>query len=93
MKWSKVIEDNWDAITAAMQKAAHDVGESDGESILRVELNEDGTVNVYIPPDNSNVFHDIINESKYTLKQGDKALLYLVGGRTYNSFIIAKVKN
>ena len=56
-------------------------------------VNEDGTVNVYIPPDNSNVFHDIINESKYTLKQGDKALLYLVGGRTYNSFIIAKVKN
>ncbi|MBR1660278.1 MAG: hypothetical protein IJ705_08170 [Oscillospiraceae bacterium] len=46
-QWSKIIEDNWDAITDAMQKAAHDVGEGDGGSILRVELNADGTVDTY----------------------------------------------
>lgn len=46
-KWSKLIEDNWETITDAMQKAAKAVGEGDGESVLRVEFNRDGTVDTY----------------------------------------------
>ncbi len=47
MMWSKIIEAKWDAINDAMQKAAHDAGEGDGDSDLRVELNADGTIHTY----------------------------------------------
>jgi len=47
-QWSKVIEKNWDAIVEAMAKAAKDAGELDGDGILRVELNSDGTVDTYV---------------------------------------------
>ena len=45
--WYEVIEANWNACIEAMDKAAHDVGESDGGNILRVELADDGTVSSY----------------------------------------------
>lgn len=45
--WKEIIETNWDTAVEAMQKAAQDVGGSDGESELRVELAEDGTVSTY----------------------------------------------
>ena len=59
-QWSKIIEDNRDAVLAAMQEAAREVGEGDGESILRVELNEDGSVNTYWTQENitSDAVHD-----------------------------------
>ena len=52
MEWSNVIEGNWDVIVAAMKKAAQEVSESNGESILRVELNEYGTVDSYWTQEN-----------------------------------------
>lgn len=45
--WSAIIEANWDACVEAMKKAAHDVGDSDGQSALRIELGADGTVSAY----------------------------------------------
>ena len=45
--WKEIIEANWDAVVEAMQKAAHDVGEGDGGSVLRVELSEDGKLETY----------------------------------------------
>ena len=47
MKWSKVIEDNWDAILETMQEAAQDYGSPDDDNVLRVELDRNGSVSAY----------------------------------------------
>ncbi len=45
--WCKIIEDNREAVTDAMQKAARASCGIDGKSVLRVELYRNGTVNTY----------------------------------------------
>lgn len=53
-------------------------------------VNSNGTLDVYIPPDNTVIFPNIVNESKYVFKRGDSAVLYLIGGNVNNSFVAAK---
>ena len=53
-------------------------------------VNDDGTLNVSILPDTTTVLKNIINESKYTFEQGDYAVMYMIGGRPSNSFIICR---
>ena len=57
-------------------------------------VNEDGTLNIRIVADNGsiNVITNVINESRYNFKSGDSALLYLVGNKLSNSFVIAKYR-
>ena len=63
----------------------------DATAIAIVEsINQDDTLNLYILPDMNNVVRNIINQSKYTFYPGDTALVYLIGNRLSNSFIIAK---
>ena len=44
IKWSKVIEDNWDAITDAMQKASRNAGSYDNDSRLVITVDKSGTI-------------------------------------------------
>lgn len=53
-------------------------------------VNADGTVNVYILPDTENVIYNIINESRFTLSERDICVLYKIGNKLNNAFVIAK---
>lgn len=53
-------------------------------------VNADGTLDVSLPPDNINTLHKIINTSGHSFVPGDVGLLYLVGGKTSNAFVISK---
>lgn len=53
-------------------------------------VNADGTVNVYILPDTENVIYNIINESRFTLSERDICVLYKIGNKLNNAFIVAK---
>ena len=55
-------------------------------------VNEDGTLNVFILPDRQTILKNIINESRYSFKRGDNALLYKIHNRLSDSFIIAKFR-
>lgn len=60
-----------------------------GAIVTRV--NEDGTVNVRLPADDSGQeFTRISNQSVYELNEGDSVELYLKGGRYSNCWVIAK---
>lgn len=61
------------------------------EKICEIEsINDDGTLNVYLDNDNSNVMHNVINESRYNFKKGDRGYIYLIGGSLSNAFVFAK---
>ena len=53
-------------------------------------VNEDGTLDISLPPDNVNVLHGIINQSGFKFNTGDSAVLYLIRGQTSNAFVISK---
>jgi len=63
----------------------------DSTAICIVEsVNGDGTLNLYVLPDRQTVVRNIINQCRYNFNAGDTALLYLIGNRLSNSFVIAK---
>lgn len=53
-------------------------------------VNTDGTVDVYFPPDDTNLFTKIQNQSVYELEVGDSVEIILKGGSFNNCWIIAK---
>lgn len=53
-------------------------------------VNEDGTVNVYFPPDNSKIFTKISNQTPFQLEPGDGVELLLKDGSYSNCWVIAK---
>lgn len=61
------------------------------EKICEIDsVNEDGTLNVYIENDMSNIIHDVVNESRYNFQKGDRGYIYLIGGKLSNAFVFAK---
>ena len=63
------------------------------DAVCEIEsVNEDGTLNVYVLPDRTNVITNIINESRYNFRKGDNALLYLIRNRLSDSFVVAKFR-
>ena len=54
------------------------------------EVNSDGTLDVYIPPDSTTIKRSVVNESKYAFKRGDAAVLYVIEGNVSNAFVVAK---
>lgn len=63
----------------------------DSTVVCAVEsVNDDGTLNLYVLPDKQSIIRNIINQCRYDFKAGDTALLYLIGNRLSNSFVIAK---
>lgn len=53
-------------------------------------VNTDGTVDVCFPPDDTNLFTKIQNQSVYELEVGDSVEIILKGGSFNNCWIIAK---
>lgn len=53
-------------------------------------VNTDGTVDVCFPPDDTNLFTKIQNQSVYKLEVGDSVEILLKGGSFNNCWIIAK---
>lgn len=54
------------------------------------EVNSDGTLDVYIPPDSTTIKRGVVNESKFAFKRGDAAVLYVIEGNVSNAFVVAK---
>ena len=50
----------------------------------------DGTLNLYVLPDRQTVITNVTNQCRFDFTAGDSALLYLIGNRLSNSFVIAK---
>ena len=53
-------------------------------------VNADGTLNLYVLPDRQTVITNVTNQCRFDFTAGDSALLYLIGNRLSNSFVIAK---
>lgn len=53
-------------------------------------VNEDGSVDVYLPPDNSRVFTHISNQTPFVLNVGDSVELMLKDGSFNNCWVVAK---
>ena len=59
-------------------------------SAIVSKVNEDGTVNVYFPPNEKSVFTKIQNQSIYDLQVGDSVEIVLKDGTYSNCWILAK---
>ena len=59
-------------------------------SAIVSKVNEDGTVNVYFPPNEKSVFTKIQNQSVYDLQVGDSVEIVLKDGTYSNCWILAK---
>ena len=59
-------------------------------SAIVSKVNEDGTVNVYFPPNEKSVFTRIQNQSIYDLQVGDSVEIVLKDGTYSNCWILAK---
>lgn len=55
------------------------------------DVNADGTLNIKLPSDIDNIIKNVPNNSPYTFKSGDYALLYKIGNKLNNSFVLTKV--
>ena len=53
-------------------------------------VNEDGTINVYFPPNNDKIFTRIQNQSVYDLSEGDSVEMVLKDGTFNNCWVLAK---
>lgn len=60
------------------------------KSAVVSNVNEDGTIDVYFPPNNTNVFTRIQNQSVYELEVGDSVEIILKDGTFNNCWVLAK---
>ena len=58
--------------------------------LFRSKVNDDGTVNVTIPPDNSRFVNNVLNKSDESLSSGDSVELCTKNGRLSNSWVAIK---
>lgn len=64
------------------------------QSAIVAQVNENGTVNVYLPGDENNIYTNIQNQSIYQdLVPGDQVEIILKNGSFSNCWIIAKHNN
>lgn len=71
--------------------ARQEIADGDTTAVCTVEsVNADGTLNLYVLPDTHNVITNVINQCRFDFQSGDTALLYKIGNRTSNAFVIAK---
>lgn len=82
-EFKKVIED---IIDARIQS----YGLTSFISAIVTVINDDGTVNVKIPPDNTRTVSNILNKSGETLNVGDSVELCTKNGKISNSWIAVK---
>lgn len=60
------------------------------QGAIVTRVNNDGTVDVYLPPNTSSQFTRIQNQTKYDLAPGDSVEVYLKDGTWNNCWVFAK---
>lgn len=81
--FKKVIEDIVDA-------RLQNYGITSFIAAVVTKVNDDGTVNVTIPPDNSRFVNNVLNKSNESLSSGDSVELCTKNGRLSNSWVAIK---
>ena len=81
--FKKVIED---IVDARLQS----YGITSFIAAIVTKVNDDGTVNVAIPPDNSRFVNNVLNKSNESLSSGDSVELCTKNGRLSNSWVAIK---
>lgn len=81
--FKKVIED---IVDARLQS----YGITSFIAAIVTKVNDDGTVNVTIPPDNSRFVNNVLNKSNESLSSGDSVELCTKNGRLSNSWVAIK---
>lgn len=56
-------------------------------------VNQDGTVNVYLPPNKDNIITKLLNKSGETLSDGDSVEVMTKGGNLSNAWVMVKHGN
>lgn len=84
--FKKVIEDIVDA-------RLKNYGITSFVAAIITQVNDDGTVNVMIPPDNKRYVNNVLNKSNETLAVGDSVELCTKNGRLSNSWVALKHGN
>lgn len=85
-----------DAMIQKIQKICENLisGVPKIQGAIVAQVNENGTVNVYLPGEEQNIYTNIQNQSIYQdLKPGDEVEILLKNGRFSNCWIIAKHNN
>ena len=82
-EFKKVIED----IVDARLKSS---GITSFVAAVVTRVNDDGTVNVTIPPDNSRFVNNVLNKSNESLSTGDSVELCTKNGRLSNAWVAIK---
>ena len=81
--FKKVIEDIVDA-------RLQNYGITSFIAAIVTKVNDDGTVNVTIPPDNSRFVNNVLNKSNESLSSGDSVELCTKNGKLSNSWVAIK---
>ena len=81
--FKKVIEDIVDA-------RLQNYGITSFIAAVVTKVNDDGTVNVTIPPDNSRFVNNVLNKSNESLSSGDSVELCTKNGRLSNAWVAIK---
>lgn len=81
--FKKVIEDIVDA-------RLQNYGITSFIAAIVTKVNDDGTVNVTIPPDNSRFVNNVLNKSNELLSSGDSVELCTKNGKLSNSWVAIK---
>ena len=82
-EFKKVIEDIVDARLKSY-------GITSFVAAVVTKVNDDGTVNVTIPPDNSRFVNNVLNKSNESLSAGDSVELCTKNGRLSNAWVAIK---
>lgn len=82
-EFKKVIEDIVDARLKSY-------GITSFVAAVVTKVNNDGTVNVIIPPDNSRFVNNVLNKSNESLSTGDSVELCTKNGRLSNAWVAIK---
>lgn len=85
-EFKKVIEDIVDARLKSY-------GITSFVAAVVTKVNDDGTVNVTIPPDNSRFVNNVLNKSNESLSTGDSVELCTKNGRLSNAWVAIKHGN
>lgn len=83
VNFKKVIEDIVDA-------RLQNYGITSFIAAVVTKVNDDGTVNVTIPPDNNRFVNNVLNKSNESLSSGDSVELCTKNGRLSNSWVAIK---
>ena len=82
-EFKKVIEDIVDA-------RLKNYGLTSFVAAVVTKVNDDGTVNVTIPPDNNRFVNNVLNKSNESLSTGDSVELCTKNGRLSNAWVAIK---